>query len=181
MKIFAQAACIETEEGRSIYYAKFVGDLVKPMGGFKLNLVHAAIGVSGEAGELLDAIKKTWVYNKELDRANVIEELGDMRFYMQALMNELCITEEEVIQANVDKLSIRYKEGYTDAAAIARADKFTELQHNLNPKLVDGIMYAVKNTTHPEGLFVGGPFATREEADDFCNPARYEIVVKIKA
>ena len=37
------------------------------------HIVHMAMGISGEAGELLDAIKKNVVYRKILDRNNVIE------------------------------------------------------------------------------------------------------------
>lgn len=88
-----------------------------------LALMHAAIGISGEAGEVLDAIKKHWVYGKPLDRANVIEELGDIEFYMQALRAELGVSRDEVIQANREKLLKRYPAGYTDQQAIARADK----------------------------------------------------------
>ncbi len=43
--------------------------------------LHAAVGVSGEAGELLDAIKKTWIYEEPLDLENIIEECGDSLFY----------------------------------------------------------------------------------------------------
>ena len=53
------------------------------------DLWHMATGVAGEAGELLDAIKKHVVYKRELDRENVVEELGDLRFYMAGLMNRL--------------------------------------------------------------------------------------------
>ena len=88
-----------------------------------LPLLHAVVGVSGEAGELLDAIKKAWVYGKPLDRNNVIEELGDIEFYLEAARAELGVTRDEVIQANREKLIKRYPTGYTDSAAIARADK----------------------------------------------------------
>ena len=108
---------------KSSYYSDFVNKLAKPMGGFKLDLVHGALGVCGEAGELADAIKKCWAYGKELDKKNVIEELGDLRFYMQLIMNKLEISDSDILQANCDKLSIRYREGYTDQAAIDRADK----------------------------------------------------------
>ena len=85
---------------------------------------HAVMGVAGEAGELIDAIKKHTVYGKPLDRTNVIEELGDLRFYMQALQNILGITESELLQHNADKLAKRYQGlRYTDKAAIDRADK----------------------------------------------------------
>lgn len=86
-------------------------------------MVHAAIGVSGEAGEILDAIKKTWVYGQPLDRENLIEELGDIEFYLQALRSLLNVPRGEVLQANMTKLRKRYPTGYSDKAAQARADK----------------------------------------------------------
>lgn len=86
--------------------------------------LHMAVGVSGEAGELLDAIKKAVIYRKPLDRANVIEELGDLEFYMEGLRQNLGITREETIAANQHKLAVRYKElRYSDSAAQMRADK----------------------------------------------------------
>lgn len=88
------------------------------------DLWHMATGVSGEAGELLDAIKKHVVYKRELDRENVVEELGDLRFYMAGLMNRLGITEDEILSHNNAKLSKRYASGsYSNAQAVERADK----------------------------------------------------------
>ncbi len=108
-----------------MYYPEFVANLFKREGFSPL--AHAVMGISGEAGELLDAIKKHVIYNKELDLGNVREELGDLLFYMQALMNELHITEQQVINQNVEKLQKRYANGkYSDAAAVARADKVSE-------------------------------------------------------
>ena len=92
----------------------------------KAELLHAAIGVSGEAGELLDAIKKHVIYNKPLDLANVIEELGDIEFYLQMMRTALRIEHHEIIEANVSKLSKRYPQGYTDRDAIQRKDKQDE-------------------------------------------------------
>ena len=83
-----------------------------------------AVGVSGEAGELLDAIKKHCVYQKQINMDNVIEEAGDILFYLTGLLNDLNISLEDCIKANMDKLSKRYPNGsYSNAAAIARADK----------------------------------------------------------
>jgi NTP pyrophosphatase (non-canonical NTP hydrolase) len=88
------------------------------------HLIHMTMGISGEAGELLDAIKKAVIYGKPLDRANVIEELGDIEFYLEGLRQGLMIRREETLTANISKLSVRY-DGlkYSDAAAQARADK----------------------------------------------------------
>jgi NTP pyrophosphatase (non-canonical NTP hydrolase) len=110
--------------GKMISYAQFVSQLFKLMPTHADSMMHAAVGVAGEAGELADAIKKAWVYGKPLDRDNVIEELGDLRFYMQALQLLLGITDAEVIGHNSAKLEARYPDGvYSNQAAIARADK----------------------------------------------------------
>lgn len=86
--------------------------------------LHMAVGVSGEAGELLDAVKKSTVYQKPLDRANVIEELGDLEFYMEGLRASLGITREETLRHNMQKLDKRYGTGqYSNEQAQARADK----------------------------------------------------------
>lgn len=95
---------------------------------------HAALGVCGEAGELADAIKKHIHYNHPLDkelkgknqtlRENIIEELGDLRFYIQTVMNLVGISETQILQYNAAKLGKRYADlTYSDSAAIMRADK----------------------------------------------------------
>lgn len=110
-------------------YPDFVHSRTKPMETPLLNILHMAVGISGEAGELLDAIKKVWIYGKPLDTENVIEELGDLLFYTQGMINliEDCedfpLNLDVVIQLNMVKLYERYPNGYTDADAIERKDK----------------------------------------------------------
>ena len=101
-------------------------DIMNSLTAEKVNIWHLATGVSGEAGELLDAIKKHVIYNKPLDRENIIEELGDLMFYMEGLMQALSISGEECISANIEKLGVRYSQGYSDKAAQERADKVEE-------------------------------------------------------
>lgn len=89
-----------------------------------VDLIHMGIGVAGEAGELLDAVKRRAIYRKPLDRENVIEELGDLEFYMEGIRQTLQITREETLEANKRKLGERYKSKvYSDQAAQERADK----------------------------------------------------------
>jgi len=85
--------------------------------------LHAAIGISGEAGELLDAMKKTWIYEKPLDLGNVLEECGDILFYLVAMLNQYGFTIADAAEHNYAKLAKRYPAGYTNAAAQDRADK----------------------------------------------------------
>jgi len=99
-------------------------DIIESLTPQKAHLLHMAVGIAGEAGELLDAIKKHVVYNKPLDYRNVIEELGDLEFYMEGLRAKLAILREETLVANIAKLEVRYKGlTYSDKAAQDRADK----------------------------------------------------------
>lgn len=74
----------------------------------KIRLLHSGMGISGEAGELLDALKKHFFYGKALDRAHVIEELGDIMWYINLMLDELDIPMGEVLQKNIHKLRNRY-------------------------------------------------------------------------
>lgn len=89
----------------------------------KLRLVHMALGLGGEAGEVIDVIKKAFMYGKKLDTENVKEECGDMLWYMSNLLHEVGSSFEEVMQMNVDKLSKRYPNGFTQKDALERKDK----------------------------------------------------------
>lgn len=112
-------------------YSEMVRALAKPgdaiareLSGEDAHLLHMAIGVSGEAGELLDAVKKATIYRKPLDVDNVVEELGDLEFYMEGIRQSLGLSREEVLAANKEKLSTRYAGiKYSDQAAQDRADK----------------------------------------------------------
>ena len=111
-------------------HARLVTDLCKPgidikqsLTVEKIEMLHMALGIAGETGELVDAVKKHVMYEKEIDRENVIEELGDLEFYMEGLRQILAIDRKETLEANYDKLKVRYKTGYSNKAAQLRADK----------------------------------------------------------
>lgn len=106
--------------------AKPGADIVATLTAEDAHSLHMAVGIAGEAGELLDAVKKAAIYRKPIDRENVIEELGDLEFYMEGLRQGLGITRQEVLDHNIAKLSKRYSSGtYSDKHAQERADKNT--------------------------------------------------------
>ena len=80
-------------------------------------LLHAGIGLSTEAGEFLDALKKHIFYGKELDRVNLKEEIGDLFWYIAIACNELGVEFEPLMETNIKKLKARYGEKFTEAAA----------------------------------------------------------------
>lgn len=88
------------------------------------HLNHMGMGVCGEAGELVDAIKKHTIYRKPIDLENVIEELGDLEFFMAGVRQGLNITREQCLDGNKKKLGKRYASlQYSDKDAQERKDK----------------------------------------------------------
>lgn len=115
---------ISSAERESIRYDQFVARLLKPLPE-NLNALHIGLGLAGEVGELADAIKKEYIYNKPRDLGNIAEELGDLEFYLQAAYTHYGLSRIDVLQANALKLEKRYAGlYYSDEAANARADKF---------------------------------------------------------
>jgi len=110
------AACPSTVAERLTREISVEGGLIDD----NINILHAAIGISTEAGELLDALKKRVFYGTHLDAENVIEELGDIEWYLQLARSSLGVTRERVIAVNVRKLKARYPEGFTAEKAERR-------------------------------------------------------------
>lgn len=112
-------------------YTEFVKALKKPsteilesVTADETDLWHQTFALIIEVGELADPIKKHIIYRKELDIDNVIEELGDIEFYLEAIRQNLNIRRSDTIEANMVKLKKRYPNlAYSDKDAITRADK----------------------------------------------------------
>ncbi len=101
-------------------------EILKGLDPVKVDLLHALLGISGEAGELLDAVKGHVIYGKPLDVENFKEELGDIEFYLEQFRTNplVNISREDTLKQNIEKLSKRYPNFmYSDESAIAREDK----------------------------------------------------------
>ena len=80
------------------------------------------IAVNGAA--ILDLVKKHVIYNKDLGIIDLYCVMGALEYNMQELTKDIPSTREAVLEANYQKLMTkRYPNGYSDAAAQARADK----------------------------------------------------------
>jgi len=86
----------------------------------KLRLLHSAIGISTEVGELLDNLKKVIFYGKSIDYINLKEEIGDLLYYIAISLDELGVTFEEVMDKNIAKLKARYPDKFTKEKALNR-------------------------------------------------------------
>lgn len=88
-------------------------------------IIHAAIGLVTESGELIDALKKAMFYGKKLDLTNIKEEAGDILWYLAILFDALG-TDFDTEQARViAKLKARFPEKFTEEKAENR-DLVTE-------------------------------------------------------
>jgi NTP pyrophosphatase (non-canonical NTP hydrolase) len=77
-------------------------------------LLTAAVGMSAEAGEFTEIVKKIVFQGKPVNEENLFHlkrELGDIMWYVSQACLGLDISIEEVIQMNFEKLSARYPEG----------------------------------------------------------------------
>lgn len=82
--------------------------------------MHGIVGICTEAGELADAYKKHVFYARDLDAANVREEIGDILWYLAILCDTLGTTIEAEMARNIAKLRKRYPERFTEDAANVR-------------------------------------------------------------
>lgn len=91
------------------------------------------------AGEILDAAKKSWVYNKELDAKRMTQLVITFEVNLEALCRMMDVKREDIRLQNQIKLigpGGRFESGfYSDGAAIARADKVVSERTFIGSKL----------------------------------------------
>lgn len=79
----------------------------------------AALGLSGEGGEISDHVKKILYHEQPLDavrRAKMIKEIGDALWYVNLACKALDVPLALVANTNIEKLANRHPEGYFDPA-----------------------------------------------------------------
>lgn len=74
-------------------------------------IVYPALGMIGEAGEVSEKVKKWLRGDRDLDKEDLIKEIGDVMWYAASLADDLGYTLQDVIEANVAKLSSRKERG----------------------------------------------------------------------
>ena len=105
-------------------FSKFVDDLEQKyslrVSTQNLRALHATLGICGEAGELVDIVKKQFAYGKEVDVVHLAEEMGDVFHYLIMLSNIYGLNFNEIVDANVRKLKARYPTGFSEERALNR-------------------------------------------------------------
>ena len=85
-------------------------------------LMVAALGLSGEAGEFANLVKKMTAHGHPFDPASLKDELGDVLWYLAEAATAAGLDLNEIAQENVDKLLKRYPEGFSQENSVNRED-----------------------------------------------------------
>ena len=83
-------------------------------------LLNGTMGLCGDAGEVIDILKKHLSQGHELDKDKMAEELGDVAWYLAETAYALGYDLEEILQGNIDKLKRRYPNGFSVEDSIHR-------------------------------------------------------------
>lgn len=78
-------------------------------------IIHACFGMCGEAGEIIDYVKKGVFYGKDMGTQHLVEEVGDLMWYINLLVFDLGVTWDEVLTTNIKKLEARYPDAKFNA------------------------------------------------------------------
>ena len=83
-------------------------------------LINGVMGLCGESGEVIDLVKKHISQGHPLNKDKIVEELGDVLWYIAELATILNVTIEDIMKYNINKLSQRYEGGFTVEQSINR-------------------------------------------------------------
>jgi NTP pyrophosphatase (non-canonical NTP hydrolase) len=109
----------QTTSPASSEYPKLVERLneLEGQGADVSRLLTAAFGMSAEAGEFTEVVKKIFLQGKPYTEDNIFHmkrELGDLCWYLAQACMALDTNFDEVLQMNYEKLSARYPAGSFD-------------------------------------------------------------------
>ena len=86
-------------------------------------LINAVMGLCGESGEAIDIVKKHLHQGHPLDKEKLSKELGDIAWYLAEAATALDMDLEDILAQNIEKLRLRYPEGFSRQRSIHRNEE----------------------------------------------------------
>ena len=80
----------------------------------ELALTVSALGLAGEAGEVADLIKKMIGHGHSIPKAKLLDEIGDVLWYIADICSKLGLDMEKAASGNIAKLAKRYPDGFSE-------------------------------------------------------------------
>lgn len=71
---------------------------------------------------MINKVKKALWHKHPLDKNAIVEELGDILWYVSEGASSLGVTLEEVAAHNIERLKIRFPDGFSSEHSIRRVD-----------------------------------------------------------
>lgn len=75
-------------------------------------LLNGVMGLNGEAGEVIDIVKKFMFQGHDMNREDILDECGDTLWYIVLILVSRGYTLLDAAKHNIDKLEKRYPAGY---------------------------------------------------------------------
>ena len=85
-------------------------------------MLNGAMGLNGEAGEVIDILKKYMFQGHKLDTEHIAKELGDCLWYIAVCAKGAGYTLDEIAEMNKAKLRKRYPDGFEADKSIHRSE-----------------------------------------------------------
>ena len=85
-------------------------------------MLNGAMGLNGEAGEVIDILKKHIFQGHKLDKEHIAKELGDCLWYIAVCPKGAGYTLDEIAEINKSKLRKRYPDGFEADKSLHRAE-----------------------------------------------------------
>ena len=118
-------------------YQELARRTANPLKDEKLELCNWGLGLAGEAGEVVELIKKNAFHGKPLSIQDLTKELGDVLWYVSNVAAAVGIDLQEVAEKNIEKLAARYPQGFKEGGGIRSDRPDTELIHDHKANLAD--------------------------------------------
>ena len=99
-------------------YQQFAAQGILPATLEREPIVGFALGLAGEAGEVVDDIKKRYYHGRTIDENHTLEELGDVMWYVANIATQMGASLEDIMVNNVEKLTKRYPQMYHKTVSV---------------------------------------------------------------
>lgn len=83
-------------------------------------ILNGVMGLAGESGECIDIVKKYLFQGHTLNREKMLDELGDVLWYIAITAEGLGLEMADIATYNIDKLTKRYPEGFESTRSVKR-------------------------------------------------------------
>jgi NTP pyrophosphatase (non-canonical NTP hydrolase) len=88
----------------------------------EIMLLWTTFGLVGEAGEVVEVVKKAVFHRHPLQELKLRKEIGDVCWYLAGLCSVMQWDLSAIMAENIEKLKVRYPNGFSSSDSQTRVD-----------------------------------------------------------